>query len=144
MWYIVTLRFDAIRYARTINGVRRRFYNNARLDTRDELAIRGLPRTITKPHCFEKLTFGGIVCSFATLNSSYIALAVWNTVHNKFTIIESIIAFADSYGLPLPMTGLATGCADAVSCTTGSSWSAGTSTSRTSAPPGTTRSASPK
>jgi uncharacterized HAD superfamily protein len=106
MWYIVTLRFDAIRYARTINGVRKRFYNNARLDTRQELAMRGLPRTITKPRYFEKLPFGGIVCSFATLNAAYIALAAWNTVHNKFQLVESIVGFVNSYGLRLSTTGL--------------------------------------
>lgn len=107
MWYIVTLRFDAIRYARTINGVRKQFYNAARLGIRDELAMRGLPRTITKPRYFDRLSFGGIVCSFATLNSAYMALTAWNVVLNHFCILDNLVKLAASYGWRLDISGLA-------------------------------------
>ncbi len=106
MWYIVTLRFDAIRYARTINGIRKRFYDAASLSVREELAMRGLPRTISKPHYFERLYFGGIICSFATLNAAYVALAAWNVVFNKFCLFENLVAFGNYSAPRISATGL--------------------------------------
>jgi hypothetical protein len=53
MAHIVNLRIDGLRYARTVNGIRRYFYNHAGLSLFEELATRILPRTTAQPRYWE-------------------------------------------------------------------------------------------
>ncbi len=45
--YIVNLRFDAILYARTVNGIRKHFYDQADIDLNLKTRMRTLPQTPT-------------------------------------------------------------------------------------------------
>lgn len=74
--YIVNLRMDAILYARTINGIRKYFYDRAALDITTKLRTRGLPQSPYQPAYHEKAYFWPVVFSFAILNTLYFILAL--------------------------------------------------------------------
>ena len=75
--YMINLRHDAITYARTINGIRKYFYdffNHS--ETLEEDKVRVLPKDINFPRYFEKVLFTPIILSFSLINSSYLALSL--------------------------------------------------------------------
>lgn len=67
--YIVNLRTDAILYARTVNAIRKHFYDDSDIDIDTMLRTRVLPQTRFLPGYFEKSYFLPVVVSFALLNS---------------------------------------------------------------------------
>jgi len=73
--YIVGLRLDALLYARTINGIRKYFYDTERLDLQYKSSMRVLPQSPHIPPYFERHLFMPVVFSFALLNSSYFLIA---------------------------------------------------------------------
>ena len=75
MIYIANLRMDAILYARTVNGIRKYFFDNAEIDLDTKLRIRVLPQTPSLPSYFEARFFLPVVTSFAILNSLYLFLS---------------------------------------------------------------------
>jgi uncharacterized HAD superfamily protein len=76
MLYIVNLRMDVILYARTVNGIRKHFYDRADLDINSKLHLRTLPQTPTLPGYFEPIFFLPVVMSFAVFNTLYFVLGV--------------------------------------------------------------------
>jgi len=74
--YIVNLRMDAILYARTINGIRKYFYDKADLDINTKLRTRVLPQSPNQPAYHEKVYFWPVVFSFAIFNSLYFLFAL--------------------------------------------------------------------
>lgn len=74
--YIANLRFDAIMYARSVNGIRKYFFDNWKTNIRDKLGIRVLPQAPGLPRYLEKEFFFPVVLSFAIFNSLYLFMAV--------------------------------------------------------------------
>lgn len=73
--YIANLRMDAILYARTINGIRKYFYDGAELDINMKLRTRVLPQSPHQPAYHEKAYFWPVVFSFAVFNTLYLSFA---------------------------------------------------------------------
>lgn len=71
--YVVNIRFDAILYARTVNGIRKHFYDRSGLTFADELHIRALPRTTNLPNYIEPQYFGYVVLTFTLVGTAYFA-----------------------------------------------------------------------
>jgi len=77
--YIINLRLDAMLYARTINGIRKYFYDRGEVDIHSKLRMRVLPQSPQMPNYFEKGYFLPVVFVFAIINTSYFCLA-WYTM----------------------------------------------------------------
>ncbi len=73
--YIVNLRMDVVLYARTVNGIRKHFYDESKSDIGSKLRLRVLPQTPTLPGYFE-FYFLPVVISFAIFNSIYILIGL--------------------------------------------------------------------
>ena len=93
--YIVNLRMDAILYARTVNGIRKHFYDEAKLDVNSKLRMRTLPQTPTLPGYFESY-FLPVVISFAIFNVVYffIGISIFFAPLPKISEISSFSAVA--------------------------------------------------
>lgn len=71
-WYIINLRMDALLYARTINGIRKYFYDHDKsLDPIEHYRIRVLPQSPFIPGYREGYFFSPLVITFSILNSLY-------------------------------------------------------------------------
>ena len=92
MTCISYLRFDVILYARTVNGIRKYFYENSGLKISDELRYRVLPRSILKPLYGDN--FLGVIVVFSILDCSYLFFSLWWYLHqfrNTSTIVTLVI-----------------------------------------------------
>jgi hypothetical protein len=69
--YVVNLRCDALLYARTVNGIRRYFYELGSLDIETELRYRVLPTQTQTPQYWESWYFLFVVAAFAVVGTSY-------------------------------------------------------------------------
>jgi len=88
--YLISLRMDAILYARTVNAIRKHFYDNVPnyvMDLDLKTRKRVLPQTASQPSYLEWRYFGPVVCVIATVNSFYLFVATvliadlnWQTV----------------------------------------------------------------
>lgn len=76
MIYIMNLRFDAILYARTVNGIRKYFYDKSGVSLDTQIHIRVLPQTATLPHYFEGWYFLPVIVVFALMDSLYYYLGI--------------------------------------------------------------------
>jgi uncharacterized HAD superfamily protein len=76
MLYIVNLRMDVILYARTVNAIRKHFYDQAPVDTNIKLHTRVLPQTPMQPSYDEPRYFLPVILSFAFFNTFYMVLAL--------------------------------------------------------------------
>lgn len=75
--YIINLRLDVILYARTVNGIRKYFYDNAELDINLKLRMRILPQSPQLPQYTEEGYFLPVVFVFGFLNTFYSALGCY-------------------------------------------------------------------
>lgn len=75
MLYIINLRMDVILYARTINAVRKHFYDQADVELNTKLRTRVLPQTPVLPSYKEYRYFLPVILSFALFNTFYLTLA---------------------------------------------------------------------
>jgi uncharacterized HAD superfamily protein len=93
--YIVNLRMDVVLYARTVNGIRKHFYDEAKLDVNSKLRMRILPQTATLPGYFE-FYFLPVVISFAIFNAVYffIGMSIFFAPLPKISEISSFSAVA--------------------------------------------------
>lgn len=80
--YMVNLRFDALLYARTINGLRQYFFDKSGMEYSDEIAFRALPRTTQQPRYIEWKYFGFVTFTFILLNTSYLIAGLWYCYKN--------------------------------------------------------------
>lgn len=76
MLYIINLRMDVILYARTVNAIRKHFYDQAPVDTDTKLRTRVLPQTPVQPSYDEPPYFLPVILSFAFFNTFYLTLAL--------------------------------------------------------------------
>ena len=70
--YVINIRCDALLYARTVNGIRKYFYNGSRLSLEEELRLRVLPRTTHFPRYFEPGYFIFVVLTFGVIDTAYL------------------------------------------------------------------------
>lgn len=97
MAHLINLRLEALHYARAVNGIRKYFYKLAKMDVRDELSMRGLPRTITQPRYWEPLRFGWIIAGFGILDGVYSLVPAW--------ILTGWLDISQSADIHLGLTG---------------------------------------
>lgn len=71
-FYLISLRLDSILYARTVNGIRKFFYNKKNLKNEDQQRV--LPKQTNIPKYFDIHTFGILILTVAIINSIYFAL----------------------------------------------------------------------
>ena len=69
--WVIVLRMDGVLYARTINGVRKYFYNKINNDFEKIIKTKVLPYETTKPHYYENNFFGPIIFCFSIINATY-------------------------------------------------------------------------
>lgn len=74
--YIMNLRFDALLYARTVNGIRRYFYNLSNIDIFSLNKIRVLPSTVTAPSYREWRYFYPVVFALSVINGFYLFFSI--------------------------------------------------------------------
>jgi hypothetical protein len=70
-WIVIELQHDSILYARTVNGIRKHFYDKANLPPAVEEKIRVLPKKVGKPDFMSLGHLGVIVLAFASINTSF-------------------------------------------------------------------------
>lgn len=70
--YLISFRLDSILYARTVNGIRKYFYQ--KYQCANESHYRVLPKQTNQPKFRQRHTFSIIVWCFAIINSSFLAL----------------------------------------------------------------------
>jgi len=76
-WYIINLRMEALLYARTINGIRKYFYDNDKtLDPISHYRMRVLPQSPFIPGYREFYFFSPLVITFSILNSLYFYISI--------------------------------------------------------------------
>jgi uncharacterized HAD superfamily protein len=85
--YITHLRMDVLLYARTVNGIRKYFYDLSKLRLEEELLTRVLPKTTHLPQYLETHFFFPVVFTFAVINSFYLFLAIILWKHSSYTTI---------------------------------------------------------
>lgn len=100
MLYIVNLRMDVILYARTVNSIRKYFYDHSKLSVIEKLRLRVLPQTPFMPAYHERAYFWPVVFAFATFNSLYLFLGLrflpvtsdgtWQFFSFRVTLLETI------------------------------------------------------
>lgn len=85
MLYVVNIRLDALLYARTVNGIRRYFYDRSDIPFPEELRTRVLPRSTFQPRYFEWHYFLSVIAVFGLLNTLYPFLGTaWYLYHVRF------------------------------------------------------------
>jgi hypothetical protein len=75
--YVVNIRFDAVLYARVINGIRKYHFDRSGIPPWEQTRLRGLPQTTALPHYFEGSFFLPVVVVFGLVNSMYMLGAVY-------------------------------------------------------------------
>lgn len=73
--YVVNLRLDVILYARTVNKVRKYFYESSELKIEDYDKYLHLPIVSTKPKYLEKTFFAPILFLFSIINCGFLLAA---------------------------------------------------------------------
>ena len=74
MLYIINLRSDVILYARTVNSIRKYFYDRADMDPINVLRFRVLPQSTSQPSYFEPIYFLPVILAFGLFDSIYAAI----------------------------------------------------------------------
>lgn len=86
--YIVNLRLDALLYARTINGIRKYFYDEGTIDIDAKLRMRGLPQSPQLPSFHEPRYFFPVVLAFTIVDASYLGLGLWIAEVNPWLVLS--------------------------------------------------------
>jgi uncharacterized HAD superfamily protein len=87
--YVINLRMDAILYARTVNGIRKYFYDISEEDTNTLLRTRILPQTAHLPYYLEKGGFSPLVFVFGVINSLYLSLFMY--INNLYYVEQLLL-----------------------------------------------------
>ena len=95
-WYILNLRWDALLYARTINGIRKYFFDrNETLDKPNNFRTRVLPQSPYAPGYREFTFFGPVVIVFTTINTIYFftAMVAWEFLGFAQNPVINLVTF---------------------------------------------------
>ena len=74
MMYVINLRLDALLYARTVNSIRKYFYDRAPIGMVQKLHLRQLPQNAFQP-AYREQFFYPVVIAFALFNTFYFVLS---------------------------------------------------------------------
>jgi len=99
--YIIVLRMDGVLYARTVNGVRKYFYNKINKDFERIIKTKILPYATTRPPYYEPSFFFPVVFCFIIINTAYFVfgITIWifngeiEIISKNLFTIGPIIAF---------------------------------------------------
>lgn len=80
--YITNLRFEAVLYARTVNGIRLWFYRRSLMSLIDERNIRVLPTSTIHPKYYEKSYFLCVILAFGIINATYATTGIYQLCNN--------------------------------------------------------------
>lgn len=94
--YIINLRFDALLYARTVNGIRKYFYKISNLNWFEESRYRILPTITSRPPYIEWYYFYFVVLSLSFANGFYLCIFSYS--------ICSILKFPLNLGTIIALT----------------------------------------
>jgi len=100
--HVISLRMDVVLYARTINAIRKHFYDQADMDINAKLRTRILPQTPYQPPYMEHRYFLPVVLSFALFNTFYLFWALTllgGTTLTDVVTFQSIPGWAWWWGL---------------------------------------------
>jgi len=91
--YITNLRLDTILYARTVNGIRKYFYDRSDINIDLKLQMRVLPQSPQLPLYYEKSYFLPVVFVFGIINTIYGSLAYYILFKNYLYLLIIFIGF---------------------------------------------------
>jgi hypothetical protein len=80
--YIIVLRMDGVLYARTVNGIRKYFYNKINKDFESIIKTKVLPYTTTRPPYYEPVFFSPVVFCFIIINTFYFVFGITLWIFN--------------------------------------------------------------
>jgi uncharacterized HAD superfamily protein len=89
--WIIVLRMDGVLYARTINGVRKYFYDKINKDFERIIKNKVLPYTVTRPPYYEPIFFNPVIFCFIIINTIYFFFGV--TICNFGGKIDNICRY---------------------------------------------------
>lgn len=95
--YIMNLRMDAILYARTVNGIRKYFYDNANIDINYKIRMRTLPQSTFLPGYYEFGYFLPVVFAFALFDTAYFYLGLAFFKFSEFILSPPYVIAASSF-----------------------------------------------
>lgn len=72
--YVINLRLDALLYARTVNSIRKYFFDSSGLEITEAIKYRTLPQSNSHPSYIENRYFLPVIICFAIFNSLYLYL----------------------------------------------------------------------
>jgi len=102
-WYVLNLHFDGILYARTINGIRKLYFDQNETDQHIRNRYRVLPQSKYLPSYRDFQFFGPIILAFCLINIVYLFLSinlVWFYL-GKLKISDGVIVHNNGYALRL-------------------------------------------
>lgn len=84
-WYIINIRHDSILYARTVNKVRKYFFDKSDLKIGEWSRYLELPVLGSKPKYIDKLMFFPLALIFTIINSSFLFFGLYlRRLHSEF------------------------------------------------------------
>lgn len=96
MLYVLNLRMDGILYARTVNAIRKYFYDSSSIEIATKQQLRVLPQTRFQPPYNEPRYFWPVVLTFVFLNTSYFVagFSLWShsKIEEYFPLWPSVFA----------------------------------------------------
>lgn len=73
-FYLISFRLDSVLYARTVNGIRKYFYDKERISNENHYRV--LPKQINQPKYSQKHTFSMIVWSIGLIDAAYFSIGL--------------------------------------------------------------------
>lgn len=102
--YLVNLRMDALLYARTVNALRKHFYDKSPMELDVKISKRELPQTASQPSYLEWRYFGPVVSAIAIFNTFYLFGAAGLITALNVDNVSWLIVLA--YSLPISVVFL--------------------------------------
>lgn len=96
--YVINIRHDAILYAKSVNKVRRYFYENSNIPSDEYPYLSQLPLNASNPKYGEKTFFAPLILVFSFINGGMFASAF------AFKLLKEKYFFNVDYGIDLPIT----------------------------------------
>jgi len=80
--WVIVLRMDGVLYARTVNGVRKYFYDKINKDFERIIKNKVLPYSTTRPPYYEPVFFSPVVFCFIIINTVYFVFGITLWIFN--------------------------------------------------------------
>jgi uncharacterized HAD superfamily protein len=103
MLYLSNLRMDGLLYARTVNAIRKYFYDNSDLPTVTQQQMRVLPQTRHVPPYYEGRYFSPVILTFAFLDTAYFAAG---SVLVGYPAIDNFVRLGRPFPWSIPIASI--------------------------------------